>query len=418
MSRAPGAQDTNERRIARLWLGVFVLLMLPFCLLGYGPDNDTYGVLDCGRAVWLHHVLQTSRPPGYWTYEALIFALDRAGRFVATNIASLAVSAVVLWRFYVIASRLGVRFRILVTACLAVVPVYVVASTTTIDYIWSMLGLLLMAEALAADRWGLAIVAGTFGYLIRGANCAIIAGMVAGAMLYEFWNCGRLTRRAVIILLSGMVIAFLGSLQYIASYRAAGNSMIFLQGMVGDAAMWTPKMRIGRFLYKTILLFSLPGWLVLIWSYLASAFASADETLEAKLVLPAVAAYRGRMLPMLLGGVLANTVLFFKFSIEISYLLPGTAFLLLLLGVTTLAKSRAFPLALLATVVLANLVTLRLAEPNVPGRSTDARFHLGLEQGELLEATGDRWKLRHCRTNDCWNTVMHPGDAVGLQPTP
>ena len=402
------AQEAAGNRTAFVWLGIFIALMLPFCFLGYGPDNDTYGVIDSGRAVWLHHILQTSRTPGYWAYEALIFVLDRIGRFVMTNVATLAVSAVLLWRFYVIAGRLGVWFRLLVTACMAAVPVYLIASTTTMDYVWSMLGLLLMAEFLAEDRWGWATAAGTFAYLIRGANCLVIAGMIAGAVLYELWSERKLTARMVKVLGVGLAAAVVGSLPFIASYRAAGNSMAFTQGMIGPSEMWTLKMRVGRFLYKAILLFSLPGWLVVAWSLVV-------PKREVVVVNPAVMAYRERMAPMLVGGVLANAVLFFKFSVEISYLLPGAGFLLLLLGMTTLAKSRMLPAALLATLLLASVVTLRLAQPNVPGRSTNAKLHFGLEEGQMIEATQDRMKVRHCDTNDCWGRMMYPEAFTGPQ---
>src|ERR1700761_8943940 len=81
-------------------LVVFALLLLPFCFFGYGPDNDTYGVLDAGRAVWVRHVLRFSRTPGYWVFETLVFFLNRAGGFIATNIVSLGFALATAWRFF------------------------------------------------------------------------------------------------------------------------------------------------------------------------------------------------------------------------------------------------------------------------------------------------------------------------------
>ena len=68
-------------------LVVFALLLLPFCFFGYGPDNDTYGVLDAGRAVWVRHVLRFSRTPGYWVFETLE-AIELARRNGYTSIIS------------------------------------------------------------------------------------------------------------------------------------------------------------------------------------------------------------------------------------------------------------------------------------------------------------------------------------------
>ena len=71
-----------------IFLAAFVLLLLPLCRLGYGSDNDTYGVLEAGRAVWQQHHLYTSRNPGYWTFEALTFALSQAGSQLGAAIGS------------------------------------------------------------------------------------------------------------------------------------------------------------------------------------------------------------------------------------------------------------------------------------------------------------------------------------------
>jgi len=59
---------------------VAVLCMVPLLFLGYGSDNDTYGVLQSGYSTWHLHVLSTSRDPGYGPMRrSLIFSRRSEG---------------------------------------------------------------------------------------------------------------------------------------------------------------------------------------------------------------------------------------------------------------------------------------------------------------------------------------------------
>src|ERR1035437_2116192 len=117
-------------RISR-FLVVPVLLLLPLCFLGYGSDNDTYGVVASGYSTWHDHLLTTSRSPGYWTYEAIVYALSRVAGYLASNLAALAVGMLCAWRFVVIASRLEVRFPGLLVSCLVATPVFAIDRKST-----------------------------------------------------------------------------------------------------------------------------------------------------------------------------------------------------------------------------------------------------------------------------------------------
>lgn len=400
MSEPGSAASTAESSRTDGWLLLlFFVLLLPFCFVGYGSDNDTYGVLDSGRVTWHYHGLLTSRPPGYWAYEALMFVLNRAGGHVLTNGATLLVSVFILWRFLHIARRMGVRYPKLTAACVMVTPMYAIASCSTIDYVWSIAGLVVLVEMAEQDRWGWAAAGATFAYLIRTANGVIIGGIILAAIVAELQEKRRLTPRIWRLLAVGCVAAVLGSLPLIASYRSAGNSFAFLQGMIGDAAMWTMKMRVGRFFYKGMGLFGLPATLYLI--ALLGMYGRRES-------LPAgadVLRSRRRLTPMLLGGVLANLVLFFKYPIELSYLLPGCVFFLLLLGVRVL-RTRAVTVALLALIAVTNFVAVRLAKPNISGRATAATFQPGLDKGEFLDDLVDRENFRACDGTACFIHVM------------
>jgi hypothetical protein len=403
IERADLRPRASIRRYAWL-LALIAVVLLPFCFLGYGPDVDTYGVLEAGRATWAQHQLATSRNPGYWTYEAIVYAAAKAGGYLLINLLTLGICIMIVARVLVILQKLGARFPGLVASILVSAPVFAIAATTTIDYLWSLLGLVLFIEWLAEDRWGWAAAAGTFAYLIRVANCMEIAGIVGGGMLAEVIAHRRLTARSLKILLCAAMAAIIGSLPLIASYQIAGHSFAFVQGMIGDPDMWTMKMRIGRFVLKGMLLLGIPASLLLVSGLLFWRRFSGLQLPEES------AFYRERAMPLIGGGVVGAVILFFKYPIETSYLIPGETFLLLLLSVSLLAWRRRFTIALLVTVLGANLVTIQLAQPNIPGKATAARLHFALRDGQMVDCVKQRIRLLHCRTVACWND---PGSPEG-----
>ena len=385
------------RPIARrnLWfLAAVVLLLLPLCFHGYGSDNDTFGVIEAGRTTWqLHHPI-TSRNPGYWTFELIVFVLARAGGHLLTNLASLAVAAIAIWRFLVIAGRLGARFPKLSAACLIATPVFAIACTSTMDYVWSLLGLVLFAELLIGGNLALAIIPAALAFALRGANAVVIAGALTGAIAAESIARRRLTPRTLKLIGVGLAAALLGSPPYIESFRAAGHSLSFLGAMAGPAEMWTAKARIGRFAYKSLYLFGPLASLLL-----AAAFAVRDTAPSPP---ETVAGYRRRALPIFAGIVLFNAILFFDWSIEISYLIPAAYFLLLILSTTLLARTRWLTIAFLVATLSADFATLQLAVPNIPAHSTSARLRPALKPGQMIEDIRERNAVRHCETYDCY----------------
>ncbi len=116
-------------------LAALLLCLMPLSFLGYGSDNDTFAVVECGVSTWNLHIPCTSRNPGYWTYEAVAYVLSTAGGYILTNLMSLAVASVITWRFYKLARRLG-RFNPLqLTACLVVTPIFIIATNSNLDYV-------------------------------------------------------------------------------------------------------------------------------------------------------------------------------------------------------------------------------------------------------------------------------------------
>jgi len=288
-------------------LVVLVLLLLPLCFLGYGSDNDTYGVVASGYSTWHSHIPMTSRNPGYWTYEAIVYALSRVGGYRASNVASLVVGTLCLWRFMTIASRLKVRFPGLLTVCLVATPLFAIGCTSTDDYVWSLLGIVLSSELLIADRLAWAVLPAAFAFAVRGANGLVIAGVILGAVVSEWMRHRRFTPRILQLVGVGVAAFVMGSPPYVLSYHFAHNSFDFANGMIGPASMWTLKMRIGRFVYKSLYIFGPLALLLLVVSLFV----------RRKWPPPSDGSaidYRARAVPIFAGIVLFNLVLFFPLS--------------------------------------------------------------------------------------------------------
>jgi hypothetical protein len=391
----------------RYFLLICALLLLPLCFLGYGSDNDTFTVLDCARLTWHFHAPDTSRNPGYWVFEAIVYALSQLGGYAATNLATLAVGLVVLWRFLAIAERMEVRFPRLVAAALVATPVFAIACTSTVDYLWSLVGIVLFAELLLADRPALAVLPAAFAFAIRGANGVVIAGAIVGALAIPVVCRKRVSLHSLRVVGVGVAAAVLGGLPYVASYRLAHHSFAFLHPLAGPEAMWSSAMRLGRFGYKSVYLFGPVALAVLGWAWW--------RTRDSGMTNPEGMRFREQARPIFLGLVIANALLFLKFPIEISYLIPAAYFLLLLLGTNLLASSRAVAIAFLLAVVSLDVVTPQLAQPAAPGHATGARLHPGLATGALIQDLRLRSALRGCSDYTCYYLHFHPG-GHGMDP--
>lgn len=393
--------DVRKRSLSyHLLLPVlFAACLLPFCFLGYGTDGDSFGVIDSGRTVWQYHGLRTSRVPGYWTYEAVVFVLNRIGGSILVNGVTLLLAALLLWRCVTIADRLGARFPRLSVVCLAATPVFAIAACSTMDYLWSLLGLVLLLEALTTDRWVLGTCAGLWAYLIRPGNSIVIAGIITSGVLYELWKTRKVTPRAITLMASGMVMAVLGSLPYFASYIWAHHTFSFVHAWIGDASLWTLKLRVGRFGFKVIQIIGLLAWGVIVPVCVLWYRSGRNSTRT-----PGEAA--DRMTWLLWGGLAGAVALFFEYPIEISYFLPAIAFAVLLGASSLLGWQRWATAAVALAILSANFVTFQFVVPNVPNSATSAAFQPGLIQGQFLEELKERFAVRGCATEECFYAIQ------------
>jgi hypothetical protein len=293
----------------------------------------------------------------------------------------------------------GVSNVALLTACLALNPWFLIVATSTTDHMWSLLASALVIESLLKNRpVAGGLLAGIAGAL-RLSALPTLAGAVIGQAAFN--PSGSVWRRWVIIampLASCLLVA-----TYLPSWWVVGHDWSFLQGYLGDEAMWTPKMHLGRFIYKTIYLFGLPAFLLLgmlIFRHLLHS--------EKRFDFP-------RSAWILIGAAGGNLLLFALFPLETFYLLPFLTCFLLIIGIWLNPSKRAL-IALLLASASYSVINVPLAKPNVAFGATDASIGLSVEKGVLWKDIEDRLAVYHCKTQACWKA--HSNWVIKKPPAP
>jgi hypothetical protein len=366
---------------------IFLIVSLPLIFLGYGSDNDTYGVLSAGISTWENSIPQMSRHPGYWLYEAMVFRFSKLGGYILTNGATLAASVFVLYRFHSLAVRENISHAVLLTLCLGLNPWFLIAATSTMDYIWALLFIVLSIELAIKDKY---IIAGTFAGIAAGFRLGSVFTL-AFAFVFSWIKAGiRNSFRGYFLL--GCFASVLIVIFYFPSWLLKEKSFSFLEGHLGDESLWTLKMHAGRFVYKTIYLFGLPSFVVI-------AAIVAYYTVKRKGQI-----YNGRFGGAAFGASAGTLFLFARYPLEIAYLLPFLFFFLLLLGSYLGGNSQKYLIAILLTTISYSFINLSIAKPNVPGLASNASFGFFIEHGVLVKDVFNRLKLIDCANMRCYES--------------
>jgi protein-S-isoprenylcysteine O-methyltransferase Ste14 len=368
---------------------LLILVNLPLAFLGYGDHVDTYGALDAGRRLLTTGVYHPSRNPGYLLFETAAAGLSMVGGYPLSNLATLAMGALAVWCFLGVTRELGVPHRHGLAAILILTPTFWVSCHTTTDFVWA-----------------LACLLGAFLLLLRGRAwtagvvLALAIGLRLGSLFpalcllaFAFWRRPGDRRR---LALAGVLALGLGGLCYLPPWAEAGYHLSFLQAHVGDAELWTPKMRLGRFVFKNI--------------YWPGLFATAMLALFSPGVARALwrqrRGERGPVIVLCLAVLLCLELLFLQYPIRQVYLLPIVPFALILLGYAWEQKPRRL-LILGALILSFNFVSLALARPDAVDRARSATPGLWWEWGYLAQSLDATWHLRGCQTRAQYLEAVH-----------
>lgn len=116
---------------------IVLLFRLPFISAGYGSEEDAWGLAVTARNTFHTRVYEVSRIPGHPLQE-LIYALTWNNSPLLFNFMTALFSSVTVFVFGKILIHLNIKNVIPACIALAFTPVYYIASTNTMDYVWAL----------------------------------------------------------------------------------------------------------------------------------------------------------------------------------------------------------------------------------------------------------------------------------------
>lgn len=363
-----------RREVNLTWvlLGCATCLYLPFIFAGPGSDPDSIRELHSGATLLWQHRYVLSRPPGYFPYEALCGLLYALGGTVATNLATVAMSLLLLDSFLHICEHFEVPHRYVLAATMAIQPVYWASSTSTIDFIWA-LGCFMVGFRL----WLNSRYFGAAAMLGLAVGIRLSSVLLAGPFL--IWEIIERPREAQLWMAATLATA-IGAMLYTPEFVVSGNSFGFLTYYVGE---WTLPDHVGRFIYKNVYFWGLPAtfFFLALAPWLVRALVRSD----------------GKFLRIIILSMSINILfeaLFLKIPVQRAYLLPILPFALILLGIALRARPRML-VAMTMLIFSYNFVNLNLARPDVPNHATRAIIGLSIEPGYLSADLSTRLAASH-----------------------
>ena len=373
----------SKRDPDQILLAAALVLYVPFLFMGYGSDIDTYGVLQTGR-----HFAQTleyipSRGPGFFVFETITFIMDQIGGSFLTNLTIMVMALSVLYGFMRLSREYEVPHYRWLTAALMIHPFFWANAACTMDYLMAV-GFVVTGMVQVRRKH----------YFTAGAAFALGAGsrltiaLLAGCYLIWQFIIEPASRRKLIQ--TGFVFGLFTIIFYLPPAHFAQWTTRFLVATVGGQEYWSPAMRLGRWGYKNLMFWSIPGFLLVAGTIITGIVRSGFKILTAN---------RGIALFSLVTALLYESF-YLGIPTEPSYLIPTIPLVLIVLN--SVCGKVTWPLKVLtALLVIAAFVNINVAEPDLLNRATSARYGLWVEPGHLVELTSERLNYQSCGRPAC-----------------
>jgi len=356
----------------RWWTGftvVSLLVALPLVVSGPGNDLDVGNVFRSGRAIARHLTYVPSRPPGAPVHEAIVGVLDLVGGPILTNLASLAAAGVFVWALNALLLREGVgRAGRWGVALVAANPWFVIAATSTADYVFALMFCVLAALAVRSDR---AALAGLLAAAAMGSRIGSVT-LIAGLLFAELGTGDGARRR---VLTTALVGAGAALALFVPSIIEAGG-LAFAQN---DFSASSPLVQLGRAAAKDLLLLGIPTVVVLLVC-LPALVAALRTWSDSWLVRFAVL------------GLVLSQALFLRFPWKMAHLLPTLVCIAVLYAVALQERPRVL-MAVVALQLVFGVVRVDVLAPNDANEASGGRFRPGITAGPVLTD----WR---CRRDD------------------
>lgn len=382
------ATDANTRWLTAI-IAVLAVVAVPFLVSGPGNDLDVANTFRSGRAIVRHGTYLPSRAPGAPVHESVVGLLDLAVGPLATNLASLLVAvALVIGLDRLLAGEGVGRSRRWAVALVAANPWFIIAATSTVDYLFALAFAIWAAVAL---RRGHPVVAGLLAAAAMGSRVTT-AVMVLAFLVAELTEPAVPTatserpdsdsdgdgdrsnnpavaphrRSTTPVVVTAAVAALCTLVLFIPSIIEAGG-LAFAQN---DFSTASPLVHLGRAAVKDLTLLGPITWLVVL------------------LAVPAVIAALRRwrtswLIRFSVPALVLSQVLFVRFPWKMSHLLPCLVLGAIVLAVALVDRPRLL-IALVVLQVISGLVQVQVVEPNSPNQATGGRVTFAVDWGPLV----------------------------------
>ncbi len=306
-----------HRFLSRHWLHLIliaiVLTRFPFLWNGYGSDPDAWRVAHVGQTLWTTGNYQISRPPGYPLHEIVSAPLVAWGGSFLSNFATI-VATLFLITISSQWARTFARHPRLLTFLLAFMPLIWLNSATTMDYIWSLLFIVLAFKDVQENN---IVRAGVWMGVAAGFRLSnIIATVPLCVMIYLLHRSKKLSMSFLVATLATTIVAFtpvlihLGLLGWLSEIRMQ-TSTIHL----------THSDRVLYFGYRTLYSIGPLAALATLW------IVAINRNLVRQLLRERDASTFGYLV-----AVVVFLAQFFWLPLDRSYALPAVFFLLLFIA--------------------------------------------------------------------------------------
>ncbi len=360
----------NHYRVVIIFSGIFACYYL-IGLSGYGTDEDTFGMIRSGQQLLVYGHYRPSRVPSYLIPEVLIGFTSLVGSFYLSNLISAVLGIFTLYLFFHLLKNIfSFTEALLVTLVVGLNPFFVIASSSSIDYIYSLFFCICGIILLNRRRYYPSALMFALALSSRLSNVLLIVLVYAYFFLPVCfkWKTNKRELRQQIISLC--ILSLLTALLYMPAFAYSGYNFGFL---TYAKANWTFIGHLFRFIYKNTYLFGLlPSLLILL---------STVYFVLKKQWLP-----KHRIVWYGLGIIVVQEVLFFKIPYEISYLLPLLFVIIPIWTIFTRPKKSLLILLLLLT-ILYNFINIDVLDKKYNETGTeciDAKIGLFFRPGILI----------------------------------
>lgn len=262
LSDSAANREATYPRLDRRWIYLALgLLIVGYGLLtlnGYGNHDDIYRMIGTWRTLLSEQRYVPSRFQGYLIPELAIGLSSQIGDFYASNLVSAILAIASLALFYrLLVKQTSPLIALLAAAAVGTNPYWIIAATTSTDYLYPVFfflgGLVLLVEQ--RFRWAGVLFACATSSRITYAPMAAIAL----AFSVPYLQPQAFLRRRFF---QGVALFFVGSvLLYLPVFFASGMSLSFLK--YADDASGGLLGTIARFFYKNVYFWGLPTFLVI-----------------------------------------------------------------------------------------------------------------------------------------------------------